>query len=641
MADVSLIDVIVGDTPPVLDSAHAVAALEAVPYDQRVTVASTYEALQVSAQRCGDLPALHFLPNADPQEAGVVVTYRELMHRITQTANWLHDLGVGPGDVVSLMMPLVPEIYPLYFGAQAAGIVNPVNGMLSTEHTLHILQAARTKVLAVVGPMAGLDIYEKALAMRAHLPDLKAIIVVNGPDDPANQIYAFDQHIDRYRGDALDSGRVFQRDEAASYFHTGGTTGVPKLVHHSHRNEVYQAWVIGTMLNTGFGRHMLCGLPMFHVGGALTQGLGPLCCGTCLVILSPYGWRHPQVVARTWALIERFKPKVFGAIPTSLAAVIQTPNDGSDLSSVEVVSGGGSAVPVAVFEAYVQRLGVKALEVYGMTETSSVHTIGYRDWPQRIGSVGHAVPYSRVRVVKVDQAGQAVADCAVDEIGVVAMSGPGVTQGYLQAKHNQEAFVEPGWLNSGDLGRLDAQGYLWITGRAKDLIIRGGHNIDPQAIEETFFQHPGVALVAVVGQPDTYAGELPVAYVQKVVGHPVSAEELLAFVRERTPERAAVPVRLDFIDAIPLTAVGKVFKPQLRWHAAQRVGAELLADLAGEACAIEVKVAAHGTHGALMTVEVQAHPAVDEAAMREHIARRLSPLAWAHEVVWQHAVQEP
>jgi fatty-acyl-CoA synthase len=269
-----------------------------------------------------------------------------------------------------------------------------------------------------------------------------------------------------------------------------------------------------------------------------------------------------------------------------------------------------------------------------MTETSSVHTIGYRDRPMRIGSVGHAVPYSRVRVVKVDAEGQDQGDCATDEIGVVAMSGPGVTRGYLQDQHNTGAFVAQGWLNSGDLGRIDAEGYVWITGRAKDLIIRGGHNIDPQAIEETFYQHPGVALVAVVGQPDTYAGELPVAYVQRVAGDTTSAEALLAFVRERTPERAAVPVRLDFVDAIPLTAVGKVFKPELRWQAAQRVGAELLADLVNEDCAIEVSVGAHGTHGSMMRVQVQAAEGLDAEQVTAAIDQRLAPLAWAHEVVW-------
>ena len=241
-----------------------------------------------------------------------------------------------------------------------------------------------------------------------------------------------------------------------------------------------------------------------------------------------------------------------------------------------------------------------------MTETSSVHTISYIDRPVRLGSVGHAVPYSRVRVVKLDAQGQLAGDCAVDAIGVVAMSGPGVFGGYLHDVHNQGAFVAPGWVNSGDLGRLDSDGYLWITGRAKDLIIRGGHNIDPLPLEELLYQHPDVALAAIVGQPDAYAGELPLAYVQLKPGVTATSAELLAHLRKHTPERAAVPVEVRLIDAIPLTGVGKVFKPRLRWDAAQRVFAALLAPLSDSGATISVQVAADGTHGTLATVTLAA-----------------------------------
>ena len=164
-----------------------------------------------------------------------------------------------------------------------------------------------------------------------------------------------------------------------------------------------------------------------------------------------------------------------------------------------------------------------------------------------------------------------VRDCARDEIGVVIMGGPGVFGGYLNEAHNKGAFVDGTWVNSGDLGRLDADGFLWITGRAKDLVIRGGHNIDPGPVEDIMFQHPSVGFAAVVGQPDAYAGELPVGYVQLKPGARVEPGELESWVRERTPDRAAVPVQIIPIDPMPLTGVGKVFKPQLRWDAARRV----------------------------------------------------------------------
>ena len=155
--------------------------------------------------------------------------------------------------------------------------------------------------------------------------------------------------------------------------------------------------------------------------------------------------------------------------------------------------------------------------------------------------LGIRIPYSRVRIVKLDADGRLERACATDEIGVVAMSGPGVFSGYVNETHNKEAFVEPGWVNSGDLGRLDEDGYLWITGRAKDLIIRGGHNIDPAPIEDVLFQHPAVALAAVVGQPDAYAGELPVGYVQLKPGATVAPDELKAGCA--SARRSALPCR--------------------------------------------------------------------------------------------------
>ena len=358
-------------------------------------------------------------------------------------------------------------------------------------------------------------------------------------------------------------------------------------------------------------------------------------------MLSPSGWRNPNAVRNVWRLVDRYRPEVFGGVPTVLAAALNVPVGGADVSSIRYCSGGGSAIPVAVGKAYAERFNVPVLEVYGMTETSSVHTIAYRDRPVRLGSVGHPVPYSRVRIVQLDADGRLLRDCAVDEIGVVAMHGPGVFSGYLSEVHNRGAFVEPGWVNSGDLGRLDADGYLWITGRAKDLIIRGGHNIDPMAIEEVFFQHPAVALAAVVGEPDAYAGELPVAFVQLKPGASIDAAELLGFVTERTPERAALPVQVYFVEAVPLTAVGKVFKPALRWDAAQRAVTRMLADLQQSGREVSVEVGPHPAHGSLITVAIGRRGGGRRAALEPQVQKRLDPLVLRHEIVWPRAFSRP
>jgi len=546
----------------------------------------------------------------------------------------LHGLDVGPGDVVSLLLPLLPQSFCALFGAEAAGIANPVNPLLEAGQIADILRAAKTKVLIALGPLPGTDIWSKVERIRGHLPDLKAIVVVHGAADRANGIHAFDALADAQPADRLVSGRQIAADETAAYFHTGGTTGMPKLVRHSHANQVYQAWAVGLMLRTSPGAPLLFGLPLFHVGGALTQALQPLTAGGTLVILTPSGWRNPNSVRNVWRLVERFKPEVFGGVPTVLAAALNVPIESADVSSIRLCSGGGSGIPVAIGRAYEERLRVPVLEVYGMTETSSVHTIAYGDRPVRLGSVGHPVPYSRVRIVQLDGEGRLQRECVANEIGVVAMQGPGVFSGYLSDEHNRNAFVEPGWVNSGDLGRLDADGYLWITGRAKDLIIRGAHNIDPMAIEEVFFQHPAVALAAVVGEPDGYAGELPVAFVQLKRGTNIEDSELLAFVAERTPERAAVPVRIYFTDAVPLTAVGKVFKPALRWDAAQRAVTRLLADVPISDQTLTVQVGAHPEHGTLIRVEIAGVSEIERAALQQQIDQRLDPLTLRHAIVW-------
>lgn len=214
------------------------------------------------------------------------------------------------------------------------------------------------------------------------------------------------------------------------------------------------------------------------------------------------------------------------------------------------------------------------------------------------------------------------------------MAGPGVFSGYLNDVHNRGAFVEPGWVNSGDLGRLDEDGYLWITGRAKDLVIRGGHNIDPMPIEEVFYQHPAVALAAVVGQPDAYAGELPLAYVQLKPGVNLAPGELEQWVRERTPERAAVPVEIIAIDPMPLTGVGKVFKPQLRWDATRRVFAQALAPLADKGIRCEVSVGAHGTHGSIASVTIRDVEPAQRETVTQMVHERLDPFVIRHDIQW-------
>jgi fatty-acyl-CoA synthase len=627
------LDRLIGDDWPRFATEADVRAFESVPYAERIKASSTYEALRLGAALDPKVPAILFLPNASPAEEPVRLTHEQFIGRVTQVANALHVLGVGPKDVVSLLLPLVPQAFHALYGAQAAGIANPVNSYLEPGQIAHILRAAKTKVLIALGPTEGFDIWQKVVRIRAELPDLKAVLVVEPWGPPPEGTMSFDAAVAEQPADRLSSGRQIRSDDVAAYFHTGGTTGLPQLVPLTHGNLVYQAWGMALMFRTRAASTFLMGLPLFHVGGALTHALQHLSAGGTLVVLSAAGWRNKNAMPSFWKLVDRYKPEVFAAVPTVVGAVLNVPMEGADVSSLRMVTGGGSAIPVPVAEAYKHRFGLEILETYGMTEASSCHTISCPDRPVYLGSVGHPLPYSRVKVVELDDRGKAVRDCEPGKIGVVTMAGPGVFSGYVTGSPDAP-FAEPGWVNSGDLGRLDANGYLWITGRAKDLIIRGGHNIDPLGVEEVLYEHPAVEVAALVGEPDAYAGELPVAYVQLKAGAKAEPAELIEWTAGRTPERAAVPVQVHVVNTVPLTAVGKVFKPALRNDAAERAVRRALGPiLEAEGCTATVRVGPHPQHGTFLTVEVTGPAAARERVMQQ-IKAKLAPLTLRHGAEW-------
>ena len=260
----------------------------------------------------------------------------------------------------------------------------------------------------------------------------------------------------------------FRATTPAAYFTRGGTTGTPNSCG-TRTNQVYQAWACNLLLKGKPGTSLLFGMPLFHVGGSLTQALSTLSGGGNLVILSPAGWRNPAAMRNLWALAA-LSPTALSSVPTILAASLAVPVGDFDLSSIEFIGGGGSAIPVAVGSALTEKHKVPIVEVYGMTETSSVHTLVYTDRPIRLGSVGHPVPYARVRVVKIDSDGISPRGLQAGRDRRRGHGGAGRFRRLSQSRNTTGRFVEPGWVNSGDLG-LDEEGYLWITGRAKDLVI--------------------------------------------------------------------------------------------------------------------------------------------------------------------------
>ena len=314
------LDRLIGAGLPRLASPADVAALEReAPWPDRVAVHSTFEALQRGAALNPDGPALRFLANADASEAPQVLSHAGLMARITQAANLFHELGIGRGDVVSFLLPLLPQAFVTLWGAQAVGVANPVNPMLSSSQLADILRAAGTRVLVALGPQPGSDIWDKVSALRDRVPGLRRVLMVGGAAHAEWAGDDLDRLLDAQPADRLLSGRLPAAGDIAGYFHTGGTTGTPKLVRHTHANQVYQAWGLGLLGLCGPGSTVLFGLPLFHVGGALTQALSWLANGGGLVVLSGVGWRHPNALRQVWRLVERYRPTVFSSVPTVLA----------------------------------------------------------------------------------------------------------------------------------------------------------------------------------------------------------------------------------------------------------------------------------------------------------------------------------
>ncbi|HJM94369.1 MAG: acyl-CoA synthetase [Alphaproteobacteria bacterium] len=605
-------------------------ALEQTPIEDLLTATNAFDAIRQRAEQDPDNIALKFLVPGDVEAPPWDIRYGHFIAGCYQTANMLHDHGLRPGEVVSFLLPLCEEAYCTIVGGEAAGIVNAVNPMLEDWQIVKILKAANTKILIAAGPELSAEIWDKVAALRAELPELAVTFRV-GDGPVVYGVKPFTETRAGYPDDHLVSGRQIQPGETASYFHTGGTTGTPKLAQHTHYMQATQIWSTGEAIDYGPGDSLTTGLPLFHIGGSIVCGLVPLAHGTTLVVVSPAGFRDPSTVRDMWRLVERHRITILGTVPTVFGALLNSPVGETDISSLRHGFTGGAPLPTEVGRALIKTMGKPLLEGYGMTETTSFVTMLPRNGPAAVGSAGMVIPHCKAKTAVLDDDGNILRDCAVDEIGVVLMGGPGVTPGYVQEQYNAGALLADGWLNSGDLGRFDGDGLLWLTGRAKDLIIRGGHNIDPAVIEETLHQHPAVELAAAIGKPDSYAGELPIAYVQLKPGAEASAEELQAFAREHIPERAANPVNLFLIDVMPQTAVGKIFKPALRWDATERVFSELLAPVA-EAAGAEINVSAgvSDAHGTLVTVSVNS--ARDREALAEDINRVLSPFTTKYQI---------
>jgi len=595
-----------------IKDAADIEAFERVPIKERLEVFNTYEMLKKGASINPDATAISFFLTGDTYDQPMQISYREFMAQIHRTANLFYDLGIGPTDVITYLLPNLPQTHYVLWGGEAAGIVNPINPLLEPSTIAEICRSAGTKVLVSLGEFPGSDLWEKAMAVRKKLPALKAVIRVAGPSDEKEGIYGFDEVLGNYNGEKLNSNRVIDPQDIASMYHTGGTTGTPKIAPHTHFNEVAMAYMIISAAELNTGEITLCGLPLFHVNGTTVTGSAPFSIGAHAVLLGPRGYRDPSVMENFYKIVQHYQAVTFSCVPTVLSVLLDIPKGEADISSLRYAICGAAPLSVELFKRFEEHCGMRILEGYGLTEGTCGSSFNPYHGERKVGSIGLRLPYQHMKIFMIDEEGQYVREAETDEIGSVCIAGPNVFAGYLDEAHNRGIWPKEGWLNTGDLGRQDADGYFWLTGRTKELIIRGGHNIDPAVIEDPLYRIDGVQVAAAVGRPDPHAGEVPVAYVQLQEGADLKPEKILELLQKEIGERAAIPKEVTIIDEVPLTPVGKIFKPALRWKAIQKVYQVELEALGDLAESVEVAVSEDKVHGSLAAITIKAAPQATE-----------------------------
>jgi len=584
-------------------------ALERTPYEQAIPARTPYGLIARAAQRFPGRTAFTYLPDGDPATPPQRVPYAELLANIHRAANLFRRLGVGPDDAVAILAPNIPSTHYALWGAQVAGRACPINFMLQPEHVAALLDASGAKVVVALGPNAELDVWSAV----QKVPGLatRTVLAIGS---------SFEEALAK-ESDVLGFDPGLSPERIAALFHTGGTTGAPKLVQHTHGNEAHTGWFAHRFY--GFDEHTVevNGFPLFHVAGAFVYGLALLAIGGTQVLPTVSGMRNAAFMRHYWQFCEREGVTALACVPTILAGLCNLPVD-ADISRVQVAYTGGSPLPTELAARFEATLGIAVRNILGMTECAGLVAIEPFHAPRVPGSAGLRLPYTQVQVVPWGGASVALGEqCPQGETGVVVLRGPNVSPGYTDAARNAGMF-EQGWLVSGDLGHIDAQGYLHVTGRSKDVIIRGSHNIDPGLVVDAFLAHPAIAMCAVVGEPDPHSGEVPAAFVTLKPGVQLAPDALLGEVAGRVYERPAVPKRVVVLEALPLTAVGKVYKPALRLRATELKLHEVLG-AAVPGVALQVQAREKGA-GCVAEVTVQAPR---DAALEQRLREALGAIS--------------
>lgn len=596
------------------------AAIEAVPLADRGLPETTYAALARAAALWPDRTAAICLPDAERWEEPSSRTFAELRADVHRVAGLLAGFGVGRRGAVALVSPNCEELLTAVLAAESVGIAAPINPGLAADDVVALVRLSAARVIVAAGPELDAAAWEVARAAAREVSATALLALrptgANDAPPPLAPLEGVEVGYVAVLAEGQDAaglpGPEPRGEDLASYIHTGGTTGTPKLAARTQASEVTNAWMIACASELGQDGVLFAALPLFHTNALIVTVLAPLLRGQPVLWAGPLGYRDLPLYGVFWRIVERYGIAAMSAVPTVYAVLAQVAVD-ADISTLRMPIVGAAPLPPSVAAQFHEVTGVELCEGYGLTEGTCATA---RNWPgaPRPGTVGQRLPYQDVRAVHVDEATGAWRDLPPGEVGTLVIRGPNVFAGYLRPGPDGPVpdpgdKVRDGWLDTGDLGAVDEEGFVRLAGRTKDLIIRGGHNIDPAVIEDTLLEHDAVLSAGAVGRPDAHAGEVPVAYVTVMPGTEVTEDELRAWAADRISERAAAPKLVEIVDEIPLTLVGKPFKPELRRRATERAAREAVGAAATE-------VEAHLEDGEIVVrVEGVADPGAVEAAL--------------------------
>ena len=581
---------------------------------------STYQLLLDAATAWPDGIATQWIPDPGDYTRRLDWTYAELARMVTRIANALTALGVRREDAVTLSSVNTSMLYAATLAAQAVGIAAPANPALSGERIAELIRRTGSRVLVAAGPELDPQLWQRLLEV-ARQAGMTAVLALRpdgargdppalgetvDPDGRALVVAYLEEVIDGQPSGHLAGADLPEAGDLAAFVHTGGTTGAPKVAAHTHASQLACAEGIALCSGLAAGEGMLGGLPLFHVNALIVTGIAPMFSGARVVWPGPAGYRDKALYARFWKIVEHYRIAAMSAVPTVYGTLAQVPVD-ADISTLRLPIVGAAPLPSSVREDFAAHTGRHLLEGYGLTEATCAST-WTRPGEERPGSVGQVLPGQQIKAVRIGNGSWA--DCAPGETGELVIGGPAVFAGYVTdpdlggPRVSRDGIVRDGWLDTGDLGMVDADGFVYLTGRAKDLIIRGGHNIDPRVIEDALLRHPAVRGAVAVGRPDRHSGEIPVAYIVPAGPGRFDETDLLAWASTAIDEPAARPKHIYPIDAIPVTEVGKPFKPALTADAAVRAITEALA----AAGLTDARATAAHQHGRLVVTVTGADP---------------------------------